>query len=408
MITARPFRFASADGHMLDGRLEWPAHREPRGTALFAHCFTCTKQSRAATLISQALAAAGIAVLRFDFTGLGSSEGEFANAGFSTNVADLVAAADALREAGYPPTVLIGHSLGGAAVIAAAPAIPDAKAVVTIGSPFEADHVLGLLGDQLETVIERGEAEVSIGGRPFCVRREFIEQLRHQPQAERLAGLGKALLVAHAPTDTIVGLENAAAIYGAARHPKSFIALDGADHLLLADGSAGYAAAMIAAWVSRYLPEASESRERPVEGVVRVETAGGKFAQRITTPGHELIVDEPRSFGGGDDGPTPYDLLLAALGACTSMTIKGYAERKGIPLTRVVVELEHSRHHASDCASDCEGGAMKIELIGRAIELVGDLTAEQRASLLAIADKCPVHRTLESRPRIRTTGVAAE
>jgi putative redox protein len=405
MITTLPFRFASGDGHMLDGRLDRPLHHEPRGAVLFAHCFTCTKQSRAATLISQALSAAGLAVLRFDFTGLGASEGEFSKAGFAANVEDLVAAANALREADYPPILLIGHSLGGAAVIAAAAAIPDAKAIVTIGAPFAVEHVLGHLGDQLEVILETGEAEVSIGGRPFRVGREFVEQARNQPQGERLASLGKALLVMHAPSDAIVGLDNAAAIYGAARHPKSFIALDGADHLLLTDGAAGYAAGLIAAWVSRYLPEAQPAEGRPIEGVVRVETAGGKFAQRVTTPSHELIVDEPLSFGGGNDGPTPYDLLLAALGACTSMTIRAYAELKGIPLEKVVIELEHSRHHATDCASDSGGGSAKIEEIDRAIRLIGNLTPEQRAKLLAIAEKCPVHRTLESKLHIHTTTV---
>ena len=346
-----------------------------------------------------------MAVLRFDFTGLGASEGDFAQAGFASNVDDLVAAADALRAAGYSPALLVGHSLGGAAVIAAAARIADAKAVVTIGAPFEVEHVLGRLGDQLSEVREKGEAEVSIGGRPFTVSRTFLEQTENQPQADRLASLEKALLVMHAPADDIVGLDNAGKIFTAAKHPKSFVALDGADHLLTTDGSAQYAAEIIAAWAARYIEVAKPEQDRPIEGVVRVETAGGKFAQRVLTPSHVFIADEPESFGGNDDGPGPYDLLLAALGTCTSMTVKMYADRKNIPLEKVIVELEHDRHHAEDCESDVAGGSAKIEAIDRAIRLVGELSEDQRKRLIEIADRCPVHRTLEGELHIHTTSV---
>lgn len=405
MITTEQFRFSGSNGQILDGRIERPRYGTPRGAALFAHCFTCTKQSLAATMISQALAAQGLAVLRFDFTGLGGSEGEFANAGFASNVDDLIAAADALRAAGHVPALLVGHSLGGAAVIAASGRISDARAVVTIGAPFEVDHVLGQFGDQLDEVREKGEAEVLIAGRQFMVSRAFLEQLENQPQGERLAELGKALLVMHAPTDEVVGLESASEIFRAAKHPKSFISLDGADHLLTADGSAHYAAGIIAAWASRYAPPAKSSQHRPIEGVVRVETAGGKFAQLVSTPSHEFIADEPETYGGSNDGAGPYDLLLAALGTCTSMTVKMYADRKGIPLEKVIVELEHDRHHAEDCASDVTGGGEKIEAIDRAIQLVGDLTDEQRRKLIEIANRCPVHQTLEGKLHIHTSSV---
>ncbi|WP_309602376.1 bifunctional alpha/beta hydrolase/OsmC family protein [Sphingomonas sp.] len=406
MIRTEQLRFAGAHGQMLDGRIERPRYGASRGAAVFAHCFTCTKQSRAATLISQALAAKGLTVLRFDFTGLGGSDGEFSSAGFASNIDDLVAAADALRLAGDIPALLIGHSLGGAAVIAASERIADAKAVVTIGAPFEVEHVLHQLGDGLSAVEEHGEADVSIGGRSFRVSRDFITQTHNQPQAMRLAVLDKALMVMHAPDDDIVDLDNASRIYTAARHPKSFVALDGADHLLTANGAALYAAEVIAAWASIYITaDKPIAADKPIEGVVRVETAGGKFAQTVSTPTHAFIADEPMSYGGSDDGPSPYDLLLAALGTCTSMTIKMYADRKGIPLDKVIVELEHDRHHAADCASDVVGGEAKIESIDRAIELIGDLTEDQRQRLIEIADRCPVHRTLEGDLHIHTTHV---
>ena len=401
MHLTESFRFPGRDGMVLDGRLEKPRYAKPRGVAIFAHCFTCGKDIRAATTIARALADAGLLVLRFDFVGVGGSKG--ALTGFAGDVEDLVAAADALRAAGHAPTLLIGHSLGGAAVIAAAEHIPEVAAVVTIGAPFAVDHVLGRLGDGRAAVEAAGEADVSIAGRPFRVTRGFIEQAMGQPQAERLARLGRALLVMHAPGDEEVPLGEAGKIFQAARHPKSFVALDGADHLLTRQEDAAHAAAIIAAWTEPYLAPLGEEESRPLDGTVRVTTAGGKFAQLVATPNHMFIADEPKSIGGNDDGPTPYDLLMAALGTCTSMTIKMYAERKAIPLERVRIELEHSRDHAQDCASDVEGADLKIEVIDRAIELVGDLTDEQRARLMEIADRCPVHRTLEGDLHIHST-----
>lgn len=404
MIKTEKFSFAGADGQMLDGRLELPLYGPPRAAALFAHCFTCGKQSRAATRISSALAKHGIAVLRFDFTGLGSSEGEFANAGFVSNMEDLTAAAAAMRKQGLAPSLLIGHSLGGSAVIGAASSIPECKAVATLGAPFDTTHVFRQFGGGVERVEAEGEAEVSIAGRKFRVAKGFLEQGRNQPQAERLAKLGRALLVMHSPTDDLVGIDNASQIFLAAKHPKSFIALDGADHLLTTEGSADYAASMIAAWSERYFPRAKDAAAMPAEGTVTVSTAGGKFAQWVRTPHHALIADEPESFGGNDDGPTPYDLLLASLGTCTSMTIKMYADRKKIPLESVSVDLEHSRNHQEDCV-DCDKAAAQIQVIDRSITLTGDLTSEQRAKLIEIADKCPVHRTLEGELHIHTTAV---
>lgn len=401
MIGTEKFTFTGHGGHTLDGRLEKPLYIEPRGAAIFAHCFTCTKQSRAATSIASALAAKGIAVLRFDFTGLGGSDGDFANAGFASNVDDLVTAADALEQAGLPPVLLIGHSLGGAAVIAAAERIASACAVATIGAPFDAAHVFHHFGDAVEEIEREGQASVSIAGRDFTVSREFLEQGREQPQGERLAKLGKALLVMHSPTDDTVGIENATAIFSAAKHPKSFVTLDDADHLLTDAGRASYAADMIAAWAGPHLREVMQPQGE-LAGTVEVSTAGGKFAQWVRTPSHAFIADEPTSYGGRNDGPTPYDLLLGALGSCTAMTMQMYAERKGIPLQHVRIDLEHSRDHHKDCV-DCDKDGEPIQVIDRAIELTGELTPEQRAKLMEIADKCPVHRTIEGDLHIHST-----
>ncbi len=395
------FQFTNAAGIKLDGRLEHPVTGKIRGVALFAHCFTCTKSSRGATKITAALASRGIATLRFDFTGLGNSDGEFKDSGFISNVQDLIAAADALRDGPGAPTIIVGHSLGGAAVIAAAEHIPELKAVVTIGAPYEVDHVLGQLGEQLETVKQKGEAEVQIGGRPFVVNTEFLEQTYNQPQSERLAKLGKSLLVMHAPDDDIVGFYNAEKIYEAASQPKSFIALEKADHLLMDEEAAEYAAKMISVWAGPHLDDDKAEGDAPVEGVVVVRSVGPSYTQYIRTSNHYFLADEPTRMGGYDLGPAPYDLLLSGLGACTSMTLKMYAERKKIPLTGVTVELEHSRDHVEDC-NNCNNEKNQIDVIDRTIELSGDLTDEQRKDLIRIADRCPVHRTLENRIDINT------
>lgn len=402
--TTEKFQFSGQNGQTLDGRLELPRRGAPIAVALFAHCFTCTKQSRAATQVSAALADSGIAVLRFDFTGLGGSEGEFANSGFASNVDDLVAAADALREHMTAPAILIGHSLGGAAVIAAAERIPEAKAVATIGAPFDVEHVLGQLGEDLAKVEAEGEADVHIAGRAFRVSRNFVEQTRNQPQEKRIAALGKGLLVMHAPDDDIVGINNASLIFQAARHPKSFVSLDGYDHLLTDKHAGTYVAGLIAAWAARYVTEDEEATRAHPRGIVTVESAGGKYTQRVQAGPHAYLVDEPATLGGDDLGPTPYDQLLAALGTCTSITMQMYAARKDIPLQGVKIELEHSREHVADCTT-CNNDDNRIDVIDRAIELAGDLTEEQRVRLMEIADRCPVHRTLENRIDVHTTAI---
>jgi putative redox protein len=398
--SSRPVSFPGAFGTTLAARLDAPAG-PPLATALFAHCFTCSKESKAAATISQALAERGIAVLRFDFTGLGGSEGDFANTNFSSNVDDLVAAADFLRREHQAPKLLVGHSLGGTAVLAAAPRIAEALAVATLGSPFEPEHILALIGDSVGTIESEGEARVDLAGRSFRIKKQFVDDIRARKIGGAVAQLGKALMVMHSPRDTIVDIDNASKIFLAARHPKSFVSLDPADHLLFRREDALYAAQLLAAWALRYLPAPEASPAQQPDTVLVRETREGKFTNDIFVGKHMLRADEPVVVGGMDTGPGPYDLLNAALGACTSMTLRAYADLKGIPLERVSVELKHDKIHAADCA-ECETKEGKIDRIDRSITLEGNLDAQQRARLLEIADKCPVHRTLHSEVLIKT------
>jgi uncharacterized OsmC-like protein/pimeloyl-ACP methyl ester carboxylesterase len=398
------FQFTGEGGHQLAAALDLPEH-EPRAYALFAHCFTCGKDVLAATRISAALAANGIAVLRFDFTGLGSSEGDFANSTFSSNVADLVRAADHLRETRKAPALLIGHSLGGAAILAAARQIPDARAVVTIAAPSDPAHVTGLFKDRIEDIRKVGDVEVSLAGRPFHIKREFLDDIAEHGLTAHVANLHKALLVMHSPTDDTVGIDNATRIFVAAKHPKSFVSLDDADHLLSQRRDSAYVADVVAAWAERYIDppapaQAAASGEAPRRVVVR-ETRNSKFQQTVMIGPHQMLADEPVAAGGEDSGPGPYDILLAALGACKSMTMRLYADRKALPLERATVTLNHSKIHAEDCA-ECETKEGLLDQIDVAIGLEGALDAEQRKRILEIADKCPVHRTLTSEIRIVT------
>jgi uncharacterized OsmC-like protein/fermentation-respiration switch protein FrsA (DUF1100 family) len=390
-------RFPGALGNMLAARLDLPSG-VPVAFALFAHCFTCSKDTLAASRISAALTTHGIGVLGFDFTGLGGSEGDFANTNFSSNIADLLAAAKWLREQYQAPQILIGHSLGGAAVLAAAHEIPEAHAVATIGAPLDPGHVRHLFEPAVSEIEAAGEAEVALAGRKFRVKKQFLENLGNQNTHDRIAALRKALLIFHSPRDTTVDIENAAQIFMAAKHPKSFVSLDDADHLLTRKEDAAYVAAVLAAWVSRYIdPHSTQTvAASAAPDIVTVsETREGRFTQTITVGGHRLQADEPVSAGGDNSGPSPYDLLLAGLGACTSMTLRMYADQKQWPLERVTVRLKHEKIHAQDC-SDCETREGKIDRIEREIEIAGDLDDGQRARLLEIANKCPVHRTLHS------------
>ena len=392
--------FANEMGEKLAALVDLPLGK-PVAFALFAHCFTCGKDNISAKRISERLAMCGIAVLRFDFTGLGMSEGEFADTHFSSNVDDLVAAGDHLRKTYGAPAILIGHSLGGAAVLAAAHRIPDARAVVTIAAPSDPAHVVGLFKDHVDKIREQGQVEVQLAGRPFRIKREFLDDVAEQRIEDCLANLRKALLVFHSPTDDIVGIENASRIFTTAKHPKSFVSLAGADHLLSKKDDAVYVANVIAAWAERYLEQTAERSDEQVGIVLVRETGGGKFQQEIMSGPHRFLADEPVKAGGLDSGPGPYDLLLASLGACTSMTLRLYAENKKLPLQRVSVRLTHNKIHAEDCLN-CETKEGMIDRIDRNITLEGPLTADERKRLLEIADKCPVHRTLESEIEIRT------
>jgi uncharacterized OsmC-like protein/fermentation-respiration switch protein FrsA (DUF1100 family) len=398
------FQFEGEGGHQLAAALDLP-DGEPVAYALFAHCFTCGKDVLAAKRIAVALAARGIAVLRFDFTGLGSSEGDFANSTFSSNVADLVHAADHLRKARKAPALLIGHSLGGAAILAAASKIPEALAVVTIAAPSDPNHVTGLFSDRIAEIRQNGRAEVSLAGRPFPITREFLDDIAEHELIDHIAHLHKALLVMHAPTDDTVGIDNATRIFVAAKHPKSFVSLADADHLLSDKRDSSYVADVIIAWASRYVGQAAPAQamdlgEAPRQVVVR-ETRNSKFQQSVAVGPHRLIADEPVAAGGEDTGLAPYDFLLTALGACTSMTMRLYAERKALPLDRVTVTLNHSKIYARDCA-ECETREGMLDQIDRVIAMEGTLDADQRKRLMEIADKCPVHRTLTSEIRIQT------
>jgi putative redox protein len=380
-----------------------------RAFALFAHCFSCTKDILAAQRIATGLATAGVAVLRFDFTGLGLSEGDFANTNFSSNVEDLIRAADYLRSNYAAPVILIGHSLGGAAVLAAAERIPEAKAVVTISAPADVAHVLRQLGCALDRIKSEGEAEVKLAGRPFRIRRSFVEDAETQRLEDKIRTLGRALLVLHAPRDEVVGIENASRIFLAAKHPKSFVSLDDADHLLSRPKDASYAAGVIAAWAARYIPEARAEIAEAEHVVVR-ETGEGKFQNLVVAGRHRLIADEPVAAGGLDTGPNPYDYLSIALGACTAMTLRTYAEYKKLALGRVAVEVRHGKiaaDHCTDCGEAAEGRNGKIDRFERIIRIEGEIDAGLAAKVAEIADKCPVHRTLESRPAV-VTRVAAE
>jgi uncharacterized OsmC-like protein/fermentation-respiration switch protein FrsA (DUF1100 family) len=404
MPASERVEFEGSQGGALAARLDLPAGR-PRAFALFAHCFTCSKDFVAASRVSRGLASRGIGVLRFDFTGLGHSEGDFANTDFSSNVEDLLRAADWLRREREAPALLVGHSLGGAAVLATAPRVAEARGVAVIGAPADPEHVTRLFAGARAEIEERGEAEVELAGRRFRIRRELLEDLAESRLEDGIRGMKKGLLVLHSPVDQVVGIDNATKIFTAARHPKSFVSLDRADHLLTRAEDAEYAAGVIAAWAERFVPPAGEEAAADQGEVVVRENGAGPFAQDVFAGPHRLSADEPPSVGGRDTGPTPYGLLLAALGACTSMTMRMYARRKELPLERVTVRLRHEKIHARDC-EECETREGKIDRIEREIAIEGpELDPAQRARLLEIADRCPVHRTLHSEVRIETRQV---
>lgn len=384
--------FKNKDGQKLSAKLYLPLDEPPRFYAIFAHCFTCSKNYKAVSNISNTLSHLGVAVMSFDFTGLGNSEGEFEDTGFSSNVDDLLAASDFLEKNYEAPKLLIGHSLGGSAVIFAADKLDYVEAVVTIGSPANPQHVKKLFEADIETIKIEGSAKVNIGGRSFRIKKDFVEDLESKNLPELISGIRKAFLFLHSPQDQIVDISNAAELYQNAFHPKSFVSLDGADHLLSDEKESFYVGELISAWSKKYLPE--EINEYDIKGhQVKIRLFGDGYTSEIKTPFHHLLADEPKEVGGSNLGPTPYDLLMASLGACTVMTLKMYSKRKGWDLKQITVYLDHDKVHKQD-SEDFEKKESKVSRFTRSLEIEGDLDDEMKEKLLEIADKCPVHRTL--------------
>ncbi|MDX1685023.1 MAG: bifunctional alpha/beta hydrolase/OsmC family protein [Saprospiraceae bacterium] len=396
--------FKNKAGDELSARLDLPPDQKPKGTALFAHCFTCNKNFNAVRHVSRALIEKGIAVLRFDFTGLGESEGEFSDSTFSMNVQDLLSACDYLEDRGLSPDILIGHSLGGAAVVFAAEQMDKVQAVVTIGAPSGPDHIRHLFEEDLEKIKSEGEAKVNIGGRPFKIKKEFVDDLRNKNMKAILNKLEIPLLIFHSPVDQIVDVENAAEIYKAARHPKSYISLDDADHLLSKKEDSLYVGEVISSWLVRYLPQKMQKEpfpHIPEKGVV-AHLGNEGYTTTIHDGRHRFIADEPKSVGGEDLGPSPYELLSAALGSCSVMTLQMYARRKKWDLKEVIVEVEHFKDHAHDC-DHCEDKEEKIDHLHKHFTFMGDLDDDQKKRLLEIAEKCPVNKTLQGVKHIQST-----
>ena len=389
-----------SNGVTLRGMLESP-DQNVSNYALFAHCFTCGKDIAAASRIARALTEKGIAVLRFDFTGLGNSDGDFSNTNYSSNVEDLKAAADFLKLNYRAPSLLIGHSLGGAAVLSVAHQLPEVKAIATIGAPHEAQHVVHNFAADADTINQEGQAEVTLGFRKFVIKKQFIDDVAQSES--KIGSLKKALLVMHSPMDSTVNIAEAEKIYKDAKRPKSFVSLDNADHLVSNKGDADYIATTIAAWASRYIELPTEERvSKDVhKGHVYVEEKDHKFAQNVYSDSHHWLADEPTTVGGNNSGPDPYEHLLAALGTCTSMTIRMYANRKKWPLENIGINLYHERSYNKDC-QQCDEAPQQIDYLNREITLEGDLDNEQREKLLEIADKCPVHKTLHEHLVVNT------
>ena len=394
-----------SQGQTLAGLLETP-DQSIRAYVLFAHCFTCGKDIAAASRISRYLVQHGFAVFRFDFTGLGNSDGDFANTNFSSNTQDLLAAAHFLEEKYQAPTLLIGHSLGGAAVLAMGAKLPQVKAIVTIGAPHEADHVIHNFDAHIESIESDGQAKVSLGIREFTIKKQFLDDLRAQT-SEHIQHLNKALLILHSPLDLTVDIRDAEKIYKAAKHPKSFISLDSADHLLSKPADSEYVAQTISGWASRYIPIADTKRPDVASGHVSVAELDHKFQQQVFSDHHQWFADEPTKVGGQNTGPDPYEHLLAALGACTAMTIRMYANHKKLALEHVEVSLSHERNYVKD-ANHADENNTQIEALVRKVQLIGDLSDAEKARLMEIADRCPVHRTLHNKPKVITHLISEE
>lgn len=393
--------FKNKDNEQLAGRLELPLDQKPHNFVVFAHCFTCTKNLTAIRNIGRALARVGFGVLRFDFTGLGESEGDFENTNFSGNVDDLVEAAQFLEKNYMAPSLIIGHSLGGAAAIFASARLPSIKAVAVINSPSNPSHVMHLLKDSATEINKKGKAKVNLGGIDFTIKKQFLDDLQNKSLMDVVSDFRKALLILHSPQDKTVEIKNAEDVYLAAHHPKSFISLDGVDHLLSNKEDSEYVGEVIAGWASRYVeipPQKKISSKSKVAASLNDED---KFTTHLKLGDHTAIADEPTSFGGNNFGPTPYEYISAGLASCTAMTIQMYAKRKKWKIENITVHIDYSKDHAVDCEA-CEDKSAKIDTFTRKIKFDGNLSAEQKKRLLEIADKCPVHKTLITETQILT------
>lgn len=393
--------FKNKQGNTISGRLDFPRDQKPLAYVLFAHCFTCNKNLTPVKNISRQLTEQGFAVFRFDFTGLGESEGDFENTNFSSNIEDLLCAADFMEKEYEAPSLIIGHSLGGAAVIFAGNKLKSVQAVATIAAPSSPDHVKNLFKTDIDKIKRDGTAEVNIGGRSFNIKKQFIKDISEKNMLEILENMRKPLLLLHSPQDNTVSVDNAAEIYKHAMHPKSFISLDGADHLLSNKKDSAYAGNVIASWSRRYL-DLPERNTLPDKGQVTAQIGSEGFTTEIRAGQHTFRADEPEDVGGNDFGPSPYDLVLSGLGACTAMTLRMYADRKKWKLEEVDVYLDHSKDYAEDCKNP-EEKKSKIDVMERKIVLKGDLDEKQRQRLLEIANKCPVHKTLHEKVEVRTS-----
>lgn len=407
LTTTERITFTNPSGQMLSARLDLP-EGGCRFYALYVHCFTCSKDLLPASRICRFLAAQGIGVLRFDMTGLGASEGDFAETNFETNIGDILSAVEAMTRASKEPSLLIGHSLGGTAAIVASGHIPSLKAVVSINAPSHPRHVKKRFLDQEDKIVKEGSAEVMVEGRPFVIKKHFLEALEETDMQTILQNLTVPLLVMQAPDDSIVHQQNGFDLFAAAKNPKSFCALPGADHLLTDLKSSEYVASMIKAWSAPYIAETHGTlSSSPIESVVVAENKKGKFTQDVTWGEHIFRADEPVEIAGGlGTGPSPYDFLTAALGACTSMTLRMYADLKKIPVEHISVRVQHHKEDRPEEKEILTTLPLKkpdqMDVFSREISIEGPVTAEQKASLLTIAEKCPVHKTLSRRSEIVT------
>jgi len=400
-MSPKQIKFKNAAGDILSARIELPINKNPHNYAVFAHCFTCNKNFKAVRYITKALTSEGFGVLSFDFTGLGESEGSFSDTTFSSSVDDLICAANYLENNYKTPSMFIGHSLGGAAVILAASRFEEVRAVVTIGTPSAPQHLKNLLRSGIDEIEKKGSAEVSIGGRPFRIKKQFVDDLNEQNLTEIIKSMRKAYLFMHSPQDKIVGIENAGELYRAARHPKSFISLEKADHLLSKEKDGRYAGKLIADWAGRYVDIREPKKISKVNHVLAHLESEENFTTQISAGQHDLIADEPVKVGGNDFGPSPYDYVSSGLAACTVMTLRMYATHKKWDLQEVFCHVWHEKTHFEDCA-ECENPKTKIDKFTRRLKFIGDLDDSQKTRLLEIADKCPVHKTLEARAHIET------